>query len=67
MFGTSTGWVGAMSSSGSAGDLSLEDEGAGTGTGTDCLGSISLEEAGAPEPDLVEPTGEAAREVMGRA
>lgn len=56
--GTSTGLLGAVSMMAAAG--------LGTGTGTDCLGSAGLE--GRPVvADLVEPTGEAAKEVMGRA
>lgn len=58
-FGTSTGLLGSASAT------ELSDL-AGTGTGTDCLDSKGLG-AAAPEADLVEPTGEAAREVMGRA
>lgn len=56
--GTSTGLLGAVSMGGAA-DL-------GTGTGTGGLGSTGRE--GAPTvPDFVEPTGEAAKDVMGRA
>lgn len=58
-FGTSTGLLG------SASVAELSDLGR-TGTGTDCLDSKGLA-AAPPEVDLVEPTGDAAREVMGRA
>lgn len=58
--GTSTGLLGAASATALSGSVR-------TGTGTGCLGSNGLGAATAPEADLVEPTGEAAREVMGRA
>lgn len=59
MLGTSTGLVGSASGIG----LSLE---AGTGSGFDSDGLVE-EAAPAAVLDFVEPAGDAAREVMGRA
>lgn len=59
VLGTSTGLVGSASGTG----LSLE---AGTGSGLDSEGLVE-EAAPAVVPDFVEPAGDAAREVMGRA
>lgn len=58
--GTSTGLLGSASATMLSDSVRVE-------TGTDCLGSRGLGAATPPEADFVEPTGEAAREVMGRA